>query len=94
MLFQAETQAKIVSIELGPRRFRKCDTVRKKLAFLVQNGMVRKKLILLKKSKIPAEKAKMPKHVPSGKRDWRKRSGAGEEDPPLNPKSKQGPDSI
>ena len=76
------------------RRFRKCDTVRKKLAFLVQNGMVRKKLILLKKSKIPAKKVNMPEYAPSAKRDWRKRSGAGEEAPPLNPKSKQVPDSI
>ena len=67
------------------KRFRKCDTVRKKLAFLVQNGMVRKKLMLLKKSIIPAKRARMPEYVPSAKRDWRKRSAD------LNPKSKQFP---
>ena len=67
-------------------RFRKCDTVRKKLAYLVQNGMVRKKLILLKKSRISDKR--MPEYVPSAKRDWRKRSA---EVPLLNAKSKQFP---
>lgn len=52
------------------KRFRKCDTVRKKLAYLVQNGMVRKKLGLLKKSKMSDKR--MPEYVPSAKRDWRK----------------------
>ena len=75
------------------KRFRKCDSVKKKLAFLVQNGMVRKKLILLKKSIATAKKERMPEHVPSAKRDWRKRKDL-EEAKPLNPESKQGYSSI